>query len=96
MSTGESVGILLFTCAGNESNSKVQNRFKHSSETISRKFKEVLFCLMGMAKDFIRPKDPNFHMIHRRIRDDKTSLSRRGYGGVSKSNTSSLLYLFAW
>jgi hypothetical protein len=75
MSTGESVGILLFTCAGNESNSKVQNRFKHSSETISRKFKEVLFCLMGMAKDFIRPKDPNFHMIHRRIRDDKTSLS---------------------
>jgi hypothetical protein len=24
-----------------------------------------------MAKDFIRPKDPNFHTIHRRIRDDK-------------------------
>jgi hypothetical protein len=26
---------------------------------------------MSMAKDFIMPKDPNFHTIHRRIRDDK-------------------------
>ena len=71
MSTIESLGILLFICAGNESNRKCQNRFKHSGETISRKFEDVLYCLMDMAKDFIRPKDPNFHRIHRRIRYDK-------------------------
>ena len=71
MSTEESLGIFLFICAGNESNRKGQNRFKHSGETISRKFKDVLNCLMAMAKDFIRPKDPNFHTVHRRIRDDK-------------------------
>jgi hypothetical protein len=56
MSTFESLGILLFICSGNESNSESQNRFKYSGETISRKFEEVLFSLMGMAKDFIRPK----------------------------------------
>jgi hypothetical protein len=26
---------------------------------------------MAMAHDFIRPKDPNFRAIHKRIRDDK-------------------------
>jgi hypothetical protein len=71
MATIESLGILLFICLGNESNNRSQNRFKHSGETISRKFEEVLFSLMSMAKDFIRPKDQNFHTIHRRIRDDK-------------------------
>jgi len=71
MSTEESLGIFLFICAGNESNRKGQNRFKHSGETISQKFEDVLNCLMAMAKDFIRPKDPNFHTVHRRIRDDK-------------------------
>jgi hypothetical protein len=71
MSTEESLGILFFICSGNESNRKCQNRFKHSGETISRKFEDVLFCLMDMAKELIRPKDPNFHTMHRRIRDDK-------------------------
>ena len=65
ISTEESLGILLFICAGNESNRKGQNRFKHSGETISRNFEDVLYCLMDMANDFIRPKDPNFHMIQR-------------------------------
>jgi hypothetical protein len=38
---------------------------------ITRKFDEVLNSLMAMAKDFIRPKDPNFPVVHRRIRDDR-------------------------
>jgi hypothetical protein len=71
MSTTESLGILLFICSENESNNRSKNRLKHSGEIISRKFEEVLFSLMSMSKDFIRPKDPNFHTIHRRIRDDK-------------------------
>jgi hypothetical protein len=71
MSTYEMLAIFLYTCAGNESNRKTQNRFKHSGETISRKFDEVLNALMAMARDFIRPKNPNFSTIHKRIRDDR-------------------------
>jgi hypothetical protein len=71
MSTYEMLAIFLFICGGNESNRRTQNRFKHSGETISRKFNEVLDSLMAMAHDFIRPKDPNFRAIHKRIRDDK-------------------------
>jgi hypothetical protein len=71
MSTHEMLAMFLYTCGGNESNRRVQNRFKHSGETISRKFDEVLNSLMAMAKDYIRPKDPNFCAVHKRIRDDK-------------------------
>jgi hypothetical protein len=71
MSTYEMLAIFLYTCVGNESNRKTQNRFKHSGETISRKFDEVLNALMAMARDFIRPKNPNFSTIHKRIRDDR-------------------------
>uniref|UniRef100_J3MQR2 DDE Tnp4 domain-containing protein n=1 Tax=Oryza brachyantha TaxID=4533 RepID=J3MQR2_ORYBR len=61
--------IFLFVCAGNESNRKTQNRFKHSGETIHRKFYEDLIVLMEMSKD-IRPKDPNFPTVHNRIRNE--------------------------
>jgi hypothetical protein len=71
ISTYEMLAIFLFICGGNESNWRAQNRFKHSGETISRKFSEVLDSLMAMGHDFIRPKDPNFRAIHRRIRDDR-------------------------
>jgi hypothetical protein len=71
MSTYEMLAIFLYTCAGNESNRKTQKRFKHTGETISRKFDEVLNALMAMARDFIRPKNPNFSTVHKRIRDDR-------------------------
>jgi hypothetical protein len=62
------LAIFLYTCGGNESNSRCQNR---SGETISRKFDEVLNALMAMARDFIRSKNPNFPTTHMRIRDDR-------------------------
>ncbi|XP_012699059.1 uncharacterized protein LOC105913745 [Setaria italica] len=71
ISTYEMLAMFLYTCAGNESNRRAQNRFKHSGETISRKFDEVLNALMAMEKDYIRPKNPNFPTVHKRIRDDK-------------------------
>nr|XP_034591982.1 putative nuclease HARBI1 isoform X1 [Setaria viridis] len=71
MNTLEMLAILLYTLGGNESNRRAQNRFNHSGETISRKFDEVLLCLIAMAKDFIRPKNPNFPTVHKRIRDDR-------------------------
>jgi hypothetical protein len=71
VSTYESVAIFLFICGGNESNRRSQNRFKHSGETISRKFEEVLNAIIAMGKDFLMPKNPNFPEVHRRIRDDR-------------------------
>jgi hypothetical protein len=59
MNTYEALAFFLFVCSRNESNRKTQNRFNHSSETISRKFSEVLNCMMAMAKGFIVPKDLN-------------------------------------
>jgi len=71
INTQEMLAVFLFVLSGNESNRKAQNRFKHSGETIHRKFDEVLNAFMDMSRDFIRPKDPNFRTVHRRIRDDR-------------------------
>jgi hypothetical protein len=61
----------LFICGGCESNRRSQNKFKHSGETISKKFHEVLECVLAMAMDYLRPTDPNFRTVHKRIRKDK-------------------------
>jgi hypothetical protein len=55
----------------NQNNRMGQNRFKHSSETISRKFHEVLECVIAMARDYLRPTDHNFRIVHKRIRNDR-------------------------
>jgi hypothetical protein len=70
MNTYEMLGIFLFIYAGCESNSKAQNRFKHSGEIISRKFHEVLDCVIVMAEHYLRPTDPNFWTVHKRIQND--------------------------
>jgi hypothetical protein len=71
MSTYDMLGIFLFICAGRESNRKGQNRFKHFGETVSRKFNEVLDCVISMAEHYLRPTDPNFRTIHKRICNDR-------------------------
>jgi hypothetical protein len=71
MDTYEMLAIFLFICGGCESNRRGQNRFKHSGETISRKFYEVLNSTAAMAKDYLRPTNPNFRTVHKRIRKDK-------------------------
>jgi hypothetical protein len=45
--------------------------FNHSSETITRKFCEVLESMIAVAKYFIVPKDANFYTNQKRIRDDR-------------------------
>lgn len=60
MSSIESLGLFLVICGHGWSNTTVQKDFKHSSETISRKFTEVLNCMVAMSKKYIQPNDPNF------------------------------------
>ena len=46
VSTYESLAMFLWTLGGCESNRRTQNRFKHSADTIHRKFHEVLQCVL--------------------------------------------------
>ena len=39
--------------------------------TCNRKFEKVLACLINLAKDIIRPKDPQFTNVHPRLKNRK-------------------------
>ncbi|KAK1687204.1 hypothetical protein QYE76_048052 [Lolium multiflorum] len=54
-----------------QSVTQVQNRFKRSRETINRKFAEVLYCVNQLAGDIIKPIDPQFPIVHERLRDSR-------------------------
>jgi hypothetical protein len=71
MCTKEALGIFLWTCGAPQSIRQVKNKFKHSLETISRKFDEVLDALMRLAFHFIRPKDPQFGTIHHKLQEPR-------------------------
>jgi len=71
VSSYESLAMFLWTLGGCESNRRTQNRFKHSADTIHRKFHEVLHCVIRMSSHYIKPKDPNFRVVHPRIRNDR-------------------------
>ncbi|XP_044378843.1 uncharacterized protein [Triticum aestivum] len=71
VSTYESLAMFLWTLGGCESNRRTQNRFKHSADTIHRKFHEVLQCVVNMASHYLKPQDPNFHIVHDLIKKDR-------------------------
>jgi hypothetical protein len=50
--------------------SGLTNVFKHSKETMSRKFEEVLNCVVAIAKEYIKPLDLNFSTTHTGINSD--------------------------
>ncbi|CAM0913236.1 unnamed protein product [Alopecurus aequalis] len=69
MCSEEALGMFLWTVGSPQSVSQVQNRFKRSTETINRKFNHVLKCLNLLAEDIIRPVDPRFRDVHKRLQD---------------------------
>jgi hypothetical protein len=48
----------------------VQERFQHSGETIHRHFHKVLKALNIMAMDLIKPSDPTFGEVPKKIRNN--------------------------
>jgi hypothetical protein len=70
MSYIEVLVIFLVTCGHGWSNSALHGIFKHSGETLSRKFGEVLMCIVHMCAHYIRLVDPNFSTTHPRISCD--------------------------
>ncbi|XP_074278351.1 uncharacterized protein LOC141601942 [Silene latifolia] len=67
MRAEEALAIFLCVCAHNQSNRTLQSRFKHSGETISGNFKEVLTSLVKLSQDIIRPSDYHFKDVPRKI-----------------------------
>jgi hypothetical protein len=71
MCSEEALGMFLWTLGSPQSVTQVQNRFKRSRETINRKFAEVLYCVNQLAGDIIKPIDPQFPIVHERLRDSR-------------------------
>ena len=67
--TKEALAMFLWACGPPESLRQLKNRFGHSLETVSRKFSEVLYCICRLAVHIIRPKDPQFRTIHRKLQE---------------------------
>ena len=67
MNVIEKVVIFLFTIVVRASNRQVQERFQHSSETVSRCLKEMLKSLCLFAVEVIKPIDPEFTSTPREI-----------------------------
>ena len=70
MTSVESLAMFLWTVGGPQSVSQVQNRFKRSTETINRKFGDVLQCVCLLSEDNIRPMDLEFTTVHPRLEDN--------------------------
>ena len=66
----ESLATFLWIAGGPQSFSQVENRFSRPTETIHRKFKEVLNFLCKLAGHNITPRDDSFTTVHERIQDE--------------------------
>ncbi|KAL8133475.1 hypothetical protein AgCh_008800 [Apium graveolens] len=71
MTVVEKIGIFIFIIAQGSSNRHAQERFQHSGETVSRVFHEVLHAVCLLARDLIKPDDPEFKEIPSHIRNDR-------------------------
>ena len=67
----EALAMFLWTLGAPQSNRQVKNVFHHSTETVSRKFNEVLHSIILLAADIIKPKDPQFRTVHPRLQEDR-------------------------
>jgi hypothetical protein len=63
----EALGMFLWMCGAPQSFRQAKHIFYHSTETISRRFTDVLECVNQLAADIIKPKDPTFAVVHPKI-----------------------------
>ncbi|CAL5372908.1 unnamed protein product [Camellia sinensis] len=59
VSVQEQVAIFLYIVGGDTRNINAQKRFQHSSQTISKYFKNVLKAVTMMSIDWVRPQPRN-------------------------------------
>jgi hypothetical protein len=68
MSSVESLAMFLWIVGAPQSVRQAENRFVRSMETVSRKFDEVLDCMVKLSIDIIKPRDPEFRAVHERLK----------------------------
>jgi hypothetical protein len=68
----EALGMFLWMCGAPQSFRQAKHIFSHSTETISRRFTDVLECVNQLAADIIKPKDPTFAVVHPKIREHRS------------------------
>jgi len=67
MSSIECLAMFLWIIGAPQSFRQAKNRFKRSTETISRKFDKVLHIVYMLSADIIKPRDPKFRTVHPRL-----------------------------
>ncbi|XP_017970384.1 PREDICTED: uncharacterized protein LOC108660642 [Theobroma cacao] len=67
----EAVALFLWTCAHNETNRNVQNKYEKSAETVRRKFGEVLDSLCLLANEIVKASDFQYVEVPSKIKNDR-------------------------
>ena len=71
MSSIEALAMFLWLCGASQSMRQANNRFERSVWTCSNKFDKVLDSMMKLATNIVRPKDPEFITMHRRLQSSR-------------------------
>jgi hypothetical protein len=68
MSLKEALSMFLWRCGAPQSMRQAKNRFVRSIETCGMKFDKVLRSVSRLAADIIRLVDPEFRIVHQRLK----------------------------
>jgi hypothetical protein len=70
-SSVEALGMFLWMVGAPQLVRQSENRTERSLDTIHRNFEKVLKCVVKLAADIIRPLDPEFRALHRRLQNPR-------------------------
>ncbi|CAO2207659.1 unnamed protein product [Urochloa humidicola] len=73
MSSVESLAMFLWIVGAPQSIRQAENRLERLSETISRKFEEVLESVYKLSGDVVKPRDPHYRTVHPRLQSPRFS-----------------------
>lgn len=73
ISSVESSVMFLWIIGAPQSLRQAKNRFARSTETMSKKFDDVLHSVYLLSADVIKPRDPKFKTIHPRLQSTRFS-----------------------
>jgi hypothetical protein len=82
MASTEALLMFLWIVGAPQSFVQVKNQFKRSKENISMKFNEVLDCVYRMAKEHMKPIDPNFTTPYLKLLSDRFAPYFNNYIGA--------------
>ena len=63
--------MFLWMVGAPQSVRQAENRMERSLDTVHRNIEKVLKCVVKLAADIIRPLDPEFRAMHRRLQNPR-------------------------